>query len=239
VIVLGHRGGRGAGWPPENTLEAFERAIAEGADGVELDVRLCASGETVLLHDTSLAHVTGGRDVRPVHRVSRIDLPMLDSARGPPVRIPDLSLALDLCHQRIVNIEVKADAPRRLALVQAVARDLARARSVEVVLSSFDPMVVLACAALSPRVARGMLVGRRTPQLATALPLALRRGIVAAHLEDRLTTPSRIARLRRAGLGVCAWTVNDRVRARDLRRMGLTTVITDDPRGIVDALATL
>ncbi|RYE94070.1 MAG: glycerophosphodiester phosphodiesterase, partial [Myxococcales bacterium] len=46
--IYGHRGVRGA--RPENTLAAFEHAAAEGADGVELDVRVCGSGELVVFH---------------------------------------------------------------------------------------------------------------------------------------------------------------------------------------------
>ena len=51
-FVLGHRGARHAA--PENTLKAFDMAAAEGADGVELDVRLCQSGEVIVLHDPTL-----------------------------------------------------------------------------------------------------------------------------------------------------------------------------------------
>jgi glycerophosphoryl diester phosphodiesterase len=49
-LVLGHRGARHAA--PENTLRAFELARTEGADGVELDVRIDANGEVIVLHDT-------------------------------------------------------------------------------------------------------------------------------------------------------------------------------------------
>jgi glycerophosphoryl diester phosphodiesterase len=233
VIVLGHRGGRGEGWPAENSLAAFARALSEGADGVELDVRLAASGEPIVAHDRSLARATHNADRRKVDAVRRADLPRLEGGE----RIPDLEEALDLVHGRIVNVEVKADAPGRLRLVRAVVRALERARSVDVVISSFDPSVVLAFACLLPRIPRGMLVGPRTARLGTALPLAMRRSIMAAHLEDRLVSAARVDRLRGAGLRVLAWTVNDPARAVAMAEMGLSTVITDRPRAIVDALA--
>jgi glycerophosphoryl diester phosphodiesterase len=225
MIVLGHRGGRGEGWPAENSLAAFQRALDEGADGVELDVRLCASGEPMVLHDPSLARVTGGRDRRPLHRVRRVELPTL--AGG--LAIPALEGALDLLHGRIVNVEVKADAPGRLALVRAAVRAISRARPVEVVVSSFDPMVVLAVAAVAPRLPRAVLVGARTPRLATGLPLALRSAIGAAHLDDVTINAARVDRLRRAGLRVVGWTVNDVTRAEALRDMGVEWLITDAP----------
>ncbi|MBX3196854.1 MAG: glycerophosphodiester phosphodiesterase [Labilithrix sp.] len=235
MIVLGHRGGRGAGWPPENSLEAFQRALDEGAAGVELDVRLCASGEPVVVHDPSLARLTGGADARAVHAVRRADLPRL--AGG--VVVPDLEAALDLLRGRIVNVEVKADVPARAPLVRAVARALTRVPGAEVVVSSFDPSIVLALALIAPRVPRAMLVGARTPRLAVALPLALRRAIEAAHLDDAVLTAPRAARLGRAGLRVVGWTVNDPVRARALAELGVAWLITDEPARVLAATAPL
>lgn len=233
MIVLGHRGGRGDGWPAENTLAAFQRALDEGADGVELDVRLCASGEPVLVHDRRLPSSLTGRPGAPlVHALRRSELPRLRDGE----RVPTLAEALDLCHGRIVNVEVKADVPSRLALVRVVARALARARPVDVVVSSFDPAVVLAFAAIAPKVPRGMLIGSRTPWLGTALPLAMRRAVVAAHLEDPLLRDARAARLRRAGLRLLAWTVNDPARAVALSAMGVEMLITDRPAEILSVL---
>ncbi|MBX3228163.1 MAG: glycerophosphodiester phosphodiesterase [Labilithrix sp.] len=219
VKVLGHRGGRGEGWPAENSIAAFARAFAEGADGVELDVRLSRDGVPVLLHDPKLA------DGRVVGRCLRAEL---DAAT--------LDDALDVCRGKIVNVEVKPDAPQRFALVRAVARSLARAaRDVEVVVSSFDPAIVLAFAALAPRHPRAMLVGARTPRLTTRLPLALRRLVVAAHLHDTLVSAAVAARIRAAGLRLCVWTVNDASRASELAALGAEWLITDGPREIVAA----
>lgn len=59
-LVIGHRGA--SALAPENTLAAFERALADGADGLEFDVRLAADGVPVVIHDASLRR-TGGRNV--------------------------------------------------------------------------------------------------------------------------------------------------------------------------------
>jgi glycerophosphoryl diester phosphodiesterase len=233
MIVLGHRGGKGPGWPAENSLAAFQRAIDEGADGVELDVRLCASGEVVLVHDRTLASITGGADRRAVSGVRYADLPRAPDGE----RIALLEEALDSCRGRIVNVEVKADAPGRLALVRAAIGVIRRARPVDVVISSFDPATVLACTVVAPDIPRAMLVGPRTPRLATALPLSMRAAICAAHVGDDLISEGRLARLRRAQLRTVAWTVNDATRAQALERMGLDWIITDRPGEIVGAVA--
>jgi glycerophosphoryl diester phosphodiesterase len=239
LIVLGHRGGRGDGWPAENSLEALARAFAEGADGVEIDVRLTASGDAVLAHDPSLNRMTGGADARPIHAVRRAELPALADGS----KIPDLAAALDLARGKIVNVEIKPDVPSRIALVRAVAREILRARGrggPEIVVSSFDPRVVLGFSAVARGVPVAVLVGSRTPRLATALPLAVRRLAVAAHLEDGLITEARVARLRRAGLRVVAWTVNVPARGVELARLGVEWLISDEPgtigRTLRDAL---
>lgn len=243
--MLGHRGGRGGvgadAWPAENTLEAFARAIDEGADGVELDVRLTADGVPVVLHDTTLARCTGGADTRAVHQVKLADLPLLSGGE----RIPRLSDALDALCGKVVNVEIKADVepmsllgdvPERLRLVRATAAVVKDARSVDVVFSSFDPLVLVALAAIAPRLPRAILVGTTTPRAATALPLAMRPAVVAAHLHDSLLTAARVERLVRSKLRVVAWTVNDPERAVALVRMGVSWIITDSPRAVVTAL---
>jgi glycerophosphoryl diester phosphodiesterase len=241
VVVLGHRGGRGDGWPAENTQEAFARAIDEGADGVELDVRLTADGVAVVFHDTTLARATSGADVRAVDRVAYAALPEL----GGGLRIPRLVDVLDALRGRIVNVEIKADVaptsmlgnvPERVLLVRRAAAAVSDARHADVVFSSFDPLSVLALAVVAPRVPRAILVGMKTPRAGTVLPLALRSAVVAAHLDESLVTAARVERLGRAHLRVAAWTVNDPARASELVGLGARWIITDAPGRVGAAL---
>lgn len=182
---------------------------------------MSADGTPVLWHDPLLG------DGRYVYRVRRGDLPPGTAT---------LEDALDLLAGKVINVELKADVPSRRALARAAASAVVRARPSHVVFSSFDPFLVLACAALAPRVSRGILLGRRMERASTALPLAMRTLVVAAHLEDALVTPERVARLSRAGLRTCAWTVNDEARAVALARSGVEWLITDRPGAIAAAI---
>src|ERR687886_814872 len=74
--ILGHRGARLAA--PENTLPAFRAALAEGADGVELDVRQTADHVLVCLHDAGLGRTTDGRG--PVRERTLAEVKALDAA---------------------------------------------------------------------------------------------------------------------------------------------------------------
>ena len=57
-LVIAHRGARGVA--PENTLAAFQAALDADADGIELDVTRCATGEIVVIHDDTLDRTTNG-----------------------------------------------------------------------------------------------------------------------------------------------------------------------------------
>ena len=63
-LLLGHRGARGLKSIPENTLAAFDRALADGCDGFEFDVRLTADGQAVVHHDPKTGDLLGGQDHR-------------------------------------------------------------------------------------------------------------------------------------------------------------------------------
>ena len=105
-----HRGARNHA--PENTLAAFEQALLEGADGIELDIRLCKTGEWVVLHDATLKRTTNGRGyVRrtPLETLRRLDAGVHfgEEFRGEPV--PTLAEVLKQMHGRcLFNIEIKA-----------------------------------------------------------------------------------------------------------------------------------
>jgi len=223
--IVGHRGGRGDGWPPENTMPAFERAVTEGARAIELDVRTCASGEIVVFHDDTLARMAG--DARRVADVRAAELSAieLDGAR-----IPFLADVLAWASDQniAVNVELKHDVPDRTALARAVARVVSASRA-NVVLSSFDPRLMATMAALSPRVPRAQLTGPRQPRAGVLHAVARPPFVQALHVERTQTSPSWIDRWKKRGLRVGVWTVNDPREARDLLALGVDYVITDRP----------
>ncbi len=235
-VVIGHRGVRRPGLV-ENTLAAFEAAVREGAEAIELDVRTCATGELVVLHDETLERITEGADTR-----AAADLSLAELCRAPlpgGARVPSLADALAFARERglPVNVELKRDAPSRPAIVRAAARLLGRWDPEHPVLvSSFDPFMLAGLRALVPHVPRAILVHRTRYHLlhaATAAPL----GAAAIHLDRTLARPALVRWLRARGLAVNVWTVNDVQEARDLATLGVGAVITDAPGEMRAALA--
>jgi glycerophosphoryl diester phosphodiesterase len=234
-LVIGHRGVRRAG-VVENTLDAFEAAIRDGAEAVELDARVCASGELVVLHDPTLARVTGGADDRaaadlPLIEISRVDLPG-------GARVPSLAEVLAFARGRglPVNVELKHDVPSRAASIRAAARLLGGwDRAHGILVSSFDPAILAGLRLLAPRLPRALLVHRsRWEDVAAA---AARTALFdAVHVERVLTRPDLVRALLARGLVVNVWTVNDPAEARDLAALGVHGLITDDPAEVRAAL---
>ncbi len=230
ALVLGHRGGRGEGWPTENTLASISKARGEGADGVEIDVRLCATGEVVVFHDANLSRATNGSDTRAVSDVSWPELTRRN--------VPRLLEVLDYCrdHELWLNVEIKYDVPNKHALARAVATELRHVQK-QLVVSSFDPRLLWMVRAMGVRAPRAWLTDQKQRHVSTLLQLAVRRPLVhGAHLEHTQATPERVAMMLRRGLFVGVWTVNDPAEARALSHQGVRFLITDQPAIIRAAL---
>ncbi|NNL64689.1 MAG: glycerophosphodiester phosphodiesterase, partial [Myxococcales bacterium] len=117
--VVAHRGGMAEG--PENTIEAFRRALASGADVIEMDVRASADGELVVIHDASVDRTTDGSgrvDAMPLSALRSLDAAYRFSPdgaatplRGRGVRIPTLAEVLEALPSARVLAEMKSAEP--------------------------------------------------------------------------------------------------------------------------------
>ncbi len=236
TLVVGHRGGRGPDWPPENTIEAFARAYAEGARAIELDVRASADGVAVVFHDRDLARLTLSRDPRRVDDLAVPALRAIDLGGG--VRIPRLLDALAWARERgvAVNVELKYDVPSRAAVARAAVAAVASVPG-DVLFSSFDPLLLAMAAALAPRVPRALLTHAGQARWADVLQETARPPITAAlHVERAQVDAAAVRRYARRGLRVGVWTVNDAADARALADMGVASIITDRPGAILDVI---
>jgi glycerophosphoryl diester phosphodiesterase len=234
-LVVGHRGGRGSGWPPENTLPAFDQARRQGARAIELDVRTCAGGTVVVFHDDTLARMTSQRDARRVADVAASELLDVDLG-GATIPTLDEVLAWARACGVAVNVEMKHSVPARRSFVRATV-DAVKASGADVVFSSFDPSLLAIAGAMAPSIPRLFLTEQKAPTWARALQELARRPVFQGlNLERTAADADRVARYRRRGLRVGAWTVNDPDEARELVRVGVASIITDRPSEILSAL---
>lgn len=231
-LLLGHRGARHAA--PENTFAAFDLALEEGAEGVELDVRMNASGDVMVCHDITLERVTERRDRRAIHTLSTSDCRAVRLLGGEP--LPFLRDVLDWAARRqaCVNVELKMDGHRRIELVRAVA-ELTRAHVArgDLLISSFHPLAVLGHRALAPSIPSAWLLDSSAASELSWLAYA---GTAALHPKHTLITAARLARWKTRVARVHTWTVNDPERARELAALGVDCLITDNPGALLRAL---
>ncbi len=255
VAIIAHRGSSMT--TPENSLPAVERAAAEGADYVELDVRLTADDRVVLYHDQTLRRLTG--DPRRLGELSLDELGAFDlgswfgdSYAGLP--IASLEEALAAVRGRAgLMIDLKPDPGRERALVEAVLAALATeaearrrclrdAATAEATRTCGNPRVMTETrlATLSPTLMSA--IAEREPELRITLLAQLilpgtleRRGFAALGLRHNRISEAEVRLARDHGYEIHAWTVNDPARMSQLIDLGVDAIITDRP----DLLAAL
>lgn len=252
--ILGHRGARLVA--PENTVAAYRAALAEGADGVELDVRLTADRALVCLHDATLGRTTSGRGrvrERTLAEVRALDAGALFAAngsfpyRGRGLRVPTLTEALDAVPPpALVDIEVKAPPNHRGelgALVEALAAALdGRQDRDRLRVTSFSRKLVALAVRALPDLRVGLVTSAIVP-LGMALSASERLGCsVLAAQSPTFFAPKAsvaVARAQAAGIELVAWTVDEAAVARRLADLGVDAVVTDRPGALRRELAAL
>ena len=226
--VLAHRGL--AVDAPENTMLAFAKAVAAGAQYVETDVHVSLDGHAVVAHDPSLARVAG-RDLK-VEQLTLSELRRIDLGHGQG--FCSLSEALDAFPETRFNVDVKtrgAIAPTALAIQDLSAID-------RVLVTSFDEGRRASTAQLLPGVASSASAGRFLVGLLGAKtgvsPVARRAlsSLVAIQVPEkalglRVTTQRVIASVHALGLEMHVWTINEPQRMRYLLDLGVDGIVTD------------
>lgn len=218
--IIGHRGAPAE--RPENTLAGFARALALGADAIELDVHATRDGVLVVHHDAELPGVARDRAV-----IARLDWAALASAAAgePPPRLRDV---LELVGTRAtVHVELKA-----AGLEPAVAALLGDT-PVRCAVHAFDHRSIATLRALRPSIPRGILQTSRLVDSRAALEAA---GARTLWQHWPLVDAELVAEVASVGGEVIAWTVNDAEVARRLAAWGVAGICTDDPASVAAAL---
>ena len=209
-------------------MSAFELAASAGADGVELDVRLCRSGQLVVCHDVDLARITEGRDTRKIADLDRDELARVDVGGGQRVPLLAEVLAWAEARRLRVNVEMKRDVPSRRAVVEETARLLEDHPRPPIIVSSFDPWMLAYLSWRRPSLLLGYLFA--SDQTLTRSGWAARViHVGAVHPERTEIDGPRCRAWQKRGHIVNVWTVNEGAEARALSAMGVDAIITDAP----------
>jgi glycerophosphoryl diester phosphodiesterase len=249
-LVFGHRGG--SRLAPENTLAAFDRGVAEGVDGLELDVRLSRDGEVMVCHDARLdrtCDATGAIADLMASELARVDAGYRFSPgdgtrpfRGCGLAVPVFREVLARYPQLPFIVEMKDNTP---AMARATVEVIREAGALDrVCLGSFYLGVLRHARRLAPATTTS---GARDEVLFAVLAsrvgwLPLFRRYQALQVPEqrestRIVSKRFVRAAHRAGVPVQVWIVD---RAEDIRRLlewGVDAVITDRPDVAVKTVA--
>ena len=224
-LVFAHRGG--AALAPENTMAAFDNAVALGVDGLELDVRLSRDGVAVVHHDATLERTTALAG--PVARRTAEEL-----------RAAGVTTLSDvLARHRDIRVIVELKENRRELARAAVEAIAAAGASGRVCVGSFGLRALRAVRAIAPSIA----TSAAREEVRWALyrswcrwPVGVSRRVAYGGYQvpefagaTRVVSPRFVADAHRAGLAVQVWTVNTEADARRLLEWGVDALITDRP----------
>lgn len=235
-LVISHRTNMGT--MPENTLLGIDAAIAEGVDGVEIDVRATRDGRVVLLHDATLERTAGDARV-----LADLDMAALGAIRTRPIHgagpqpVPSLAEALDRVGGRTtLVIEVK-----QRGIHESVAAEVRAAAAAEWCwIWAFDPEVGIACRAALPEVPVGLNLARGSLERygfgGDALALAVRHGFAAVSLSHDLVDAASVRAAHRRGLAVYTWTVDEPDDLARVRDAGVDAICSNYPTRVWAAL---
>jgi glycerophosphoryl diester phosphodiesterase len=223
ILNIGHRGAMGH--EPENTLASIKKAIDLGADGFEIDVFKCSSGEIVLFHDKHLDKLTDGEGL--IEKKSLIDLKKL-SVLGTENKIPTLEEVLNIINKQVfLNIELKGKntAKASLELVEKFINQK-KISSQNILFSSFDWNELEKLRELNSDV-KIALITENDPLLAIETAKKLKAFAINPNYKD--LSKKNIKIIHNNDFKIYTWTVNNK---RDISKMKLLKVdgiITDFP----------
>lgn len=234
-LAIAHR--TAMGHAPENTLLGVRRALELGADGIEIDVQLCADGFPVLLHDQLLERTTNGAG--PVGEATIAQLRELDAGQGEYV--PTLTETLAVVNgQMLLVVELKtAPGDDAEALAEATLREIAAADALPWCwLWSFDSAAVAALSERAPRIVGPgariahlcMLPGPEIYQRCAEL------GLQGVSMHYTACTEEQVAACRAHGLAAFAWTANEPAEIERLAGLDVTGIVGDYPERILAAV---
>ena len=247
-LIGAHRGASEEA--PENTLAAFDLAVEEGAELIELDVHPSADGHLVVHHDFDLLRTAGS-----AVRVEDLDLSALQRLdigawKGPRYRgehIPTLDTVLARYGQRVfLNVEIKVDTVSYAGIEDLVANAIAAyGLSERVVVSTFDLETFLRLRRRNAAIRTSLLFEpppavpaavSQNESLAVALTFAARHGAVGLHSDYTAITRDVVDRATALGLGVLAWTVDDEREMARLAGLGVEAILSNRPRVLREQL---
>lgn len=230
--IFAHRGA--SAYAPENTLAAFELALKQNAEAIELDAKLSADGQIVVIHDQTVDRTTDGRGIvreMPLAALKELDAGAAFDPKFKGEKIPTLAEVFETVGGKLfINVELTNYASPRDDLPQKAADLIRHYNLAEYILfSSFNPIALWRVKRLLPEVPIGLLAhGHAVGAWARGWPGRLLK-YDALHPEKNDVNPILVRRIHANQKRIHVWTVNQAEMMKSLFLMGVDGIFTDDP----------
>lgn len=239
--VFAHRGAKVVA--PENTIPAFEQAIALGAHGVELDVQCSKDGVLVVMHNYTVDETTNGHGRVADHtaaELGKLDAGSHFNAKFAKVGVPTLEEVLAVTAGKLkLNIEIKSQDPMGGREVEPLV-EMIQANNLydDVIVSCFNPVTLIKMRNVDPQIALGLLYwGQHLPAYLREIWLSPILRPEAFHPHHTLVDEEYMTWANAVPADINTWTVNDADEARRLAALGVNVIISDVPDVILEAIA--
>lgn len=220
-LAIGHRGS--CGYAPENTLSSIQKALDIGVDMIEFDVRLCKTGELMIMHDDTLDRTTNS--IGPIADKSLQELNQVTI--GSNERIPTLQQVIALVDRKAkLAIELKGPGTA-LPTTQIIKKALENGWQPEdFYIVSYDHQQLAQFHAELPHIKRCANIGGMLIDLGK---YAHKHGFDAVGIEYEYATKQFIDEAHLYGLQVLAFIINDRMIIQHLIKIGVDGIFSDYP----------
>lgn len=228
--IWAHRGA--SFYAPENTLEAFDIAVKQKADGIELDVQLSKDGELVVIHDETIDRVSDGTGFVKDYNLNELKkfnfgklFPHFGFSAIPALEeVYRLLKPTDL----IINVELKTGIIFYKGIEEKLIK-LAKKMNMEdrIIYSSFNHYSLLKLREIKKDVKMGLLV---SDLYVDVLDYAVKLGADALHpIGYMLKLPGFIEESKAKNMKLHVWEVDDEEEIRLLNAQGIDAIITNKP----------
>ena len=248
INVISHRGANI--YAPQNTLPAFQRALEIGVDGFETDVHLSQDGTLVLCHNYTIDKTSNGKgsiSQMTIGQLKAHDFGTYFSPKYAGTQIPTLREFLELIVEngglRVLNIELKSPRANETSIVRDTVRMVKEFDLFDsLILSSFDPKLLLEAKQIDPAVRTGFLYSPNSKVIfriyRNPLEVAKELKADALHPFSMYVNADLVRKAHEAGMEMNVWTVNSPRAIKRLASLGADGIITDYPdvvKGVLEA----
>lgn len=222
MLKIAHRGAKA--YEPENTLQAFQKALDLNSDGIELDVHLSSDEHIIVIHDETIDRTINGKGLVNDFSLAELKSFLIDGK----LQIPTLNEVFDLVDKKcLINIELKGlGTPSKVVSLIEEYISEKNWNYNHFIVSSFDWNMLEETSKLNPKIAIGVLTEEN---LDTALAFAETIKAKAINPDFQLLNEENVQQIQEKGFLVFPWTVNSKDDIQKVKSYKVDGIISDNP----------